>query len=1775
MGAYVLTPHNLTIDRSCRNCTSGRFSNTTNAITCQEWKACPPGKFVTQSPSSFRNRECEACSQGTFTNVSNRSICYSCKPGMYEINIGQTLCSGLCSPGKYGSEAGEISESSACHVCPDNQIQEQSGGNVCIDCDVGKYTFVRDIVSSSYHDNKSTDCNLPPYLHSVSPQRISTHGNVTVFFFGSNFIPLATTTLAIGGTSWTVVTVHNSSVFSAVAESGIGQSLSIVFVMNGISGQSNTRFSFGAPIINHVIAPDLGGGTLYIFGLNFAILGGDINTKDVKVNVGGNGCKKSCTNVQVLSATQIQCQYDFKGVKGDCSNSVQVLIADRESNDFVMCYNGSRGELVLPDGTNYVAKEGENIIYKVQLNHVPVAAVNVKLIVDHPNKCSLSNETLVFPANSSEATTIEVVVKTITNYIDEGTIYAYTCKIVHTLESDDSQFEEAGHREILIQVMNINSADTKLVIIDAETKEEDDRVKFIGPLCVDEGFNVTYGVVLETEPMANVTIRPIAHLENTSWVMSPPRVSVTPQTVFFTALNWHQVQIITFSAIKDDVDNNNEKFRVSHDIETDDSTFLKKSNEKQMTVVVRVTDVDDAKILLGNQSTFVALVEDGDAKSVEVAGLSTEPLFDVSITVSVASDKIEVKPRTFTIERGEWRSVNKKITIRARSGIQDSESSITLVPSSKDPKYHGDEHRLSIPVQVDIWPRALVVEPKKGTVEEGLVFQYEASLTQAPWSIVVMNITTADSRCNLSSSLLIFTRANATSKRVISVRTRDNHFDEGKTVAYKCDIRHVLSSTGDTGYNRKSYTLSLDVENNDVAGSTLVIIDAETKEEDDRVKFIGPLCVDEGFNVTYGVVLETEPMANVTIRPIAHLENTSWVMSPPRVSVTPQTVFFTALNWHQVQIITFSAIKDDVDNNNEKFRVSHDIETDDSTFLKKSNEKQMTVVVRVTDVDDAKILLGNQSTFVALVEDGDAKSVEVAGLSTEPLFDVSITVSVASDKIEVKPRTFTIERGEWRSVNKKITIRARSGIQDSESSITLVPSSKDPKYHGDEHRLSIPVQVDKIWEPPKPKFFSVDQDFRSLAINLTDFVPKYTYIIRWSENKDKFNASDVIRVDDLAMFPYLLRFPESLSRVLYYVQLKRGSGNSWSPWSSLDEFSWRTSNDCKFGQYLDTPGGFPFQKWKCLECPEGAYCPAEITWEEVKPLFGWWRNKPWKEGDSINERKFFPCLFPPACLGGKNGALKGLYLSPDGTDPALAENSSEACNVNDGYATYCPSRDGSNEHVRCRLCSTCAKGYFKSLIGRDNRCDKCPDKTTNKWLIVLGSLLAVLILIGLIYNQVSKGGVKTARSNVKMIFITYFQLTYIISGMNIPWPNLLSSFFGVSTAISTMGEHLVRLECEFVDVPTAQFVYVKQLGYIFFLPGLSLLSTGVWFALAVCDKKKIRKGRVGGSNDKHPNMVDGSVSTIVYLAYLMYPSLCRQAFVLMTCTRVDNQLYMKADLQEPCYVGRHLSWFLLCSIPQICLHVLGIPLLGLYKVYKHRKKKQKMSKFRYGILYTPYSPRRWFWGVVVASRKAVTALITSLVDDPNLVVHFMVGYFAFALILNLWGEPYTGAMDMRLAQGKMLHMFDSMTLFVLTVTAWSGLFFLMLPSCDGELNWACSAILITLLFMHLVYIVYGVSIFKKAGGRRAGVSAERHRRQSRAFFCCCQSVDKKEDVVVDFQLNNMQVNPMNKCALRTSVKRKRNSWTKQPACSPVKITIDQPLGSGRVLEMTKLPPSIN
>jgi hypothetical protein len=959
----------------------------------------------------------------------------------------------------------------------------------------------------------------------------------------------------------------------------------------------------------------------------------------------------------------------------------------------------------------------------------------------------------------------------------------------------------------------------------------------------------------------------------------------------------------------------------------------------------------------------------------------------------------------------------------------------------------------------------LPLDASEESVREAQTFNYTVGITPNVVNTAAVNVhviaTPSNIRfnCSVTPTLIVFKTGESTTTYTISVQTSGNLIDEGPgNSMYRCDLVHTVVSM-DEQYNKTGdRSFKLNVINDDVGDIKLWTIDPEEPSKYlFAVKTIGPLCNEEGGNISYGMRLETEPRFPVTVwTNITLVRAEEQILLPPKLVAEPSRLVFGKLNWNTRQRVQLRSIEDKVDHNTHTFRVLHIIETDDAIFFERVSAHPLMAIVDSSDNDEAGVVVETASPILTLVQGQNGQLATIKYLTSRPVADVMFALDFTPPEfaayVTVSPTTpIVVAKDTWANVSHVIEISAKENAPGGTVTLRLAPFSIDKKYNnsdiGQDINIFIPAIVKNV-VIELPKRPVVSRDAKSIYlfhVNIPTNSARYE--IEWSQGDETFADESRINsteknVTAAAKNTLLLsthaKMPLALEVV--YVRVRVLGPDANSAWSVVSE-GWEVAANCDVDyEYLKTAG--KLGDWRCVSCPEGGFCRGDsVTWKDVRAKFGWWRHFEWTENSPSN---FTACAFPPACLGAPNEVYQKQFEGE--SDPAMA-NAEEGCAVTLGYAVNCTGAGAP----RCRLCATCAVGYRRREIGGSMQCDKCPDSSTNKILLALGVVIVLLILGLMVIQHMNRGGKRSLRGMQKVVIINYFQLTYMIGNMSIPWPEPLKVVFQVEGAISTIGEHLLNPACELTEMRAAELIYQKQVAYLFVLPALIVFTKGMW-RLHACWQG--RPFRYRGENMRSPSHKDGSVATIVFLVYLMYPTLCRQAFGLLICYKVGDSYYLAGDLQEQCYDGRHLIFLALVTGPQLLLHVVGIPLLGLRAAKRGRAVRLKMrfsiSLFRYGMLYSSFNDRRWYWGAISASRKAIIALVTSVVGNAMLEVHWITLFLSMSIMANMFGEPYIGVKGITAEEALWLQRFDSMSLFILLLTAWSGLFFGLEMSCGVE-----------------------------------------------------------------------------------------------------------------------------
>ena len=443
------------------------------------------------------------------------------------------------------------------------------------------------------------------------------------------------------------------------------------------------------------------------------------------------------------------------------------------------------------------------------------------------------------------------------------------------------------------------------------------------------------------------------------------------------------------------------------------------------------------------------------------------------------------------------------------------------------------------------------------------------------------------------------------------------------------------------------------------------------------------------------------------------------------------------------------------------------------------------------------------------------------------------------------------------------------------------------------------------------------------------------------------------------------------TNIFFRVRIITSTGKTggWSPisegWQSLGSGSCFTDT-----LYLGTSSLNPLD-WSCQPCPQGADCSGSCSWEGITALFGWWRIP--KENRSP-ENVFAKCMYPPACQGATNLGLVDRY-------PETKEPKNESCAEHIGF------REGS------RLCHRCKIGYKRKGF---NRCERCPDSTqANLAVILLGGLLLVLVLAHFISSSIKDAGKTELSGSLQKIVLNYLQVATLFEEIPLQWPKAVETMFDMQGAVSTLGDHLVNPDCIVGEMSPSELYFKKQLVFASLPFCVCLASFCFWAYVGnYSDQSFFAKRQL----KDEVTTKDKFVITMTSVGYLIFPTLCKNAFGLFRCTQIGNVFVFTEDMELTCFEGSHLFMVLALGLSQIILFVLSMPLLVLLFLRRNRKKlDRQVTLVRYGLFYGAYDRSRYFWEIFLTWRKLFVVIL--LVFGPYFGVEIQAQLLLILLVL--------------------------------------------------------------------------------------------------------------------------------------------------------------------------------
>ena len=254
---------------------------------------------------------------------------------------------------------------------------------------------------------------------------------------------------------------------------------------------------------------------------------------------------------------------------------------------------------------------------------------------------------------------------------------------------------------------------------------------------------------------------------------------------------------------------------------------------------------------------------------------------------------------------------------------------------------------------------------------------------------------------------------------------------------------------------------------------------------------------------------------------------------------------------------------------------------------------------------------------------------------------------------------------------------------------------------------------------------------------------------------------------------------------------------------------------------------------------------------------------------------------------------------------------------------------------------------------------------------MLGLLLILGMTIFIIMSSLKDVGRVKQSDSLQKIIVNHLQVASFAVDFPLLWPPFLKSIFEVQGSISTLGQSLMNPECLLsLGAPAAEFFYAKLLMFAF-SPFVALFLVYSYWQMYACRQGVSLFSK--RSTATTTTLKDKLILTACTIIYLIYPTLCVQAFQVFHCTSIGEEQYLAADLEEICWEGRHLSMVFLLGLSQVLLFVVCLPSIVFVLLRRNNIDGAGLTKHativRYGLFYGAYKAESYYWELVITFRK--------------------------------------------------------------------------------------------------------------------------------------------------------------------------------------------------------------
>jgi hypothetical protein len=404
-------------------------------------------------------------------------------------------------------------------------------------------------------------------------------------------------------------------------------------------------------------------------------------------------------------------------------------------------------------------------------------------------------------------------------------------------------------------------------------------------------------------------------------------------------------------------------------------------------------------------------------------------------------------------------------------------------------------------------------------------------------------------------------------------------------------------------------------------------------------------------------------------------------------------------------------------------------------------------------------------------------------------------------------------------------------------------------------------------------------------------------------------------------------------------------------------------------------------------------------------------------------------------------------------------------------------------------------------------------------LIVVAVVVVVVIFVVMIALKMrSSGSKKAEHSTIKRTLLTHLQMITIVMSLTVPWPEAVRAVLTFVSGLTSVSAQSSSLHCR---ANNGKGIYYGILLFSVLLPIFMMVLTFLyWFVLAPrsrvlsCGKELHESSwcptrnpfsssnSTTDTNETTPATTpattptttnnttttvrrrstrDGWIVTNVLVLYIFNPSIVRLSLQMLQKETVCGIEYWSYDDTVVYNSNIHQTWIMTVVLPSLLFYGVVCVVLAVLYLGRHpdRRTNSKLM-FRFGLLYSGFAEKYWWYELILYFRKLTIILIVTLASSNVLQLQYAMGTLIVFLFIQEQIRPFENS-DIESPQEKKmntrLHNIETCSMLVLISMVWTAVIFVI--GCDDQ-SYVCSVLGIGVLGGNLFFSILCMAVFLKA-----------------------------------------------------------------------------------------------